>query len=200
LQPHPNPLLRGEGIIRKENHYGGANDYLSDGIQSSAAVQNRKTEIDNMKSDLAKIDEDLAETKPIVQEYNDKLRARKDLRRQLAKRESIFKEIIEFLDGLHSRRNTRTGTKNRRPGERRTGEAMSLGHYGYSIYWTRRVREALGGKAGTDANRRCERSLKSLSISDKVTNEGVHIIRISRGKKTLVANFISTSIQEEEHE
>lgn len=65
-----------------------------------AAVQNRKIEIDNLKSDIARIEKDLADTKPIVQDYNDKLKTRKDLRRQLAKRESIFKEIIEFLDGF----------------------------------------------------------------------------------------------------
>jgi hypothetical protein len=65
-----------------------------------AAVQNRKTEIDNLKSDIARIDKDLAATKPIVQEYNDKLKTRKELHRQLAKRELIFKEIVEFLDGF----------------------------------------------------------------------------------------------------
>ena len=65
-----------------------------------AAVRNRETEIDNLKSDIARIDKDLAETKPIVQDYNDKLKTRKDLRRQLANRESIFNEIISFLDGF----------------------------------------------------------------------------------------------------
>ena len=76
-----------------------------------AAVQNRKTEIDNLKSYIARIEKDLAGTKPIVQDYNDKLKTRKDLRRQLAKRESIFNEIISFLDGFAFIENYQNGNK-----------------------------------------------------------------------------------------
>ncbi len=65
-----------------------------------AAVRNRKIEIDNLKTDIAALEKEISETKPIVQEYNEKLRARKNLRRELSKRENLFRGIMEFLDGF----------------------------------------------------------------------------------------------------
>ena len=66
------------------------------------AVKNREIEIQNMESDIKRIDGELVTLKPIVLDYNAKLKCRKDLRRQLAKRQFIFHEIVSFLGGTNS--------------------------------------------------------------------------------------------------
>lgn len=68
-------------------------------MEANEIFAKRQEEIDVIKSAISKLEKDVAALKPCVTEYNEKMRSRKDLRKQLASKQREAKIVAEWFKG-----------------------------------------------------------------------------------------------------
>lgn len=68
-------------------------------MEANEIFAKRQEEIDVIKSAISKLEKDVAALKPHVTEYNEKMRSRKDLRKQLASKQREAKIVAEWFKG-----------------------------------------------------------------------------------------------------
>ena len=68
-------------------------------MQTNEVFQKRQEEIDALKSALSKMDKEVADLKPHVTDYNEKMRYRKETRKMLAAKQREAKIVAEWFKG-----------------------------------------------------------------------------------------------------
>ncbi len=68
-------------------------------MEANQVFVKRQEEIDALTSGISSLDKKLAAQKPVVTEYNENMKKRKDLRKQLAAKQREAKIVAEWLKG-----------------------------------------------------------------------------------------------------